>query len=177
MWLSDAQAQAIISHARADVPNEACGLIIGRGERATEIIRIPNIAANSQHTYHMDERALVSALSKLEALGLELVGIYHSHPASDPIPSQTDIRQATYPETPYLIVGLKNATVSLAAWKMRAGQVSEVPLHVGSTPPPPESSNLSPAQKTAILLSALIAFALLIVVLLSLLPPAPLIPR
>jgi hypothetical protein len=60
---------------------------------------------------------------------------------------------------------------------MRAGQVSEVPLHIGSTPPLPESSALSPAQKTAILLSALIAFALLIVVSLSLLPPAPLIPR
>jgi proteasome lid subunit RPN8/RPN11 len=176
MWLTDAQAQAIIQHARVDAPNEACGLLVGRQNRVSEIIHIPNNAADPQHHYHMDEKALVTALSRLETRGLELLGIYHSHPAGDPIPSQTDIRQATYSDTPYLIIGLKNGTASLAAWKMRAGQVDAVPLHIGDMPPP-ETPALSSAQKTAILLSALIAFALLIVVSLSLLPPAPLIPR
>lgn len=175
MWLTDPQAQAIIEHARADAPNEACGLVIGRQNRVSEIIHIPNTAADPQHQYRMDDKALVTTLSRLEARGLELLGIYHSHPAGDPLPSPTDIRQATYPNTPYLIVGLKNDTASLAAWKMRAGQVDAVPLHIGDTPP--ETPALSSAQKTAILLSALIAFALLIVVSLSLLPPAPLIPR
>lgn len=175
MWLTDAQVQGIIDHARADAPNEACGLIIGRQNRVTEIIRIPNSATDPLHQYRMDEKALVTALSSLETQGLALFGIYHSHPAGDAIPSQTDIRQATYPDTPYLIIGLKYGTASLAVWKMRRGQVDAVPLHIGETPP--ETTTLTTPQKTAILLSALIAFTLLIVVSLSLLPPAPLISR
>ncbi len=99
------------------------------------------------HAYYMDERALVAALISLEARGLELIGFYHSHPHSDPIPSPTDVRQATYPDTPYLIVGLKDGAARLAAWQMRYGQVSEVPLHVGSEPPPESPQSLSQRAK------------------------------
>jgi proteasome lid subunit RPN8/RPN11 len=175
MWLSEAHAQAIIAHARADAPREACGIIIGHNERATDVIPVPNIADDPLHTYIMDEQKMVAILSSLNRRDLELVGFYHSHPNSDPIPSPTDIRQATYPDTPYLIVGLKGGSAQLAAWKMRAGQVSEVPVSIGeivpNTPPP-----LSDTQKVAIVLAALIAAGALIVVSLSLLPPAPAIP-
>ncbi len=176
MWLSTAQAQEIVAHARADLPNEACGLIAGHGDRAAEIIPIPNAAAQPLHSYYMDERALAAALMGIESRGLELIAFYHSHPESDPIPSRTDQRQATYPDTPYLIVGLKNNDPRLAAWRLRPGQVTQVDLQVGGDPPPAAAS-LSSAQKTAILISVLIAFALLIVVSLTLLPPAPVIPR
>jgi proteasome lid subunit RPN8/RPN11 len=175
MWLSPEQARAIVDHARADAPNEACGLIAGRGqsERASEIIPIANIAADAVHQYHMDDVALVKAFMSLEARGLEVIGFYHSHPAGEPIPSRTDIAQATYPDTPYLIGGLKGGA-KLATWTMRAGQVDEVPLHIGDeSPPVPVNAASSGAQKTAILVSAVIAFILLIVVSLSLLPPAP----
>jgi proteasome lid subunit RPN8/RPN11 len=172
MWLSPEQAQAIVAHAREDAPREACGLIAGRGDRASEIIPVANIADDPVHAYHMDEIALVKAFTSIEARGLEVVGFYHSHPAGEPIPSRTDIAQATYPDTPYLIVGLKGGA-KLAAWTMRAGQVDEVPLHVGTEPPAGTDAASSGAQKTAILLSAVIAFILLIVVSLSLLPPAP----
>lgn len=175
MRLSKAQAQAIIAHARADSPREACGIIVGHNECATEIIPVPNIAAEPLHTYIMDEQKMIAVLSSLDQRRLELIGFYHSHPNSDPVPSPTDIRQATYPDTPYLIVGLKGDSARLAAWKMRAGQVSEVGLIIGENSPntPPA---LSDAQKAAIVLAALIAAAALIVVSLSLLPPAPAIP-
>ncbi len=176
IWLSREQAQTISDHARAESPREACGLIAGQRERAAEIIPIPNIASDPQHAYYMDERALVEALTHLEARHLELIGFYHSHPQSDPIPSQTDVRQANYPNTPYVIVGLKGDAPRLAAWNMSYGRVSEVTLHVGDEPPP-ESASLSRAQKIAILLSAVIALILLIAVSLSLLPPAPVLPR
>ncbi len=176
MWLSEAQAQQLITHAREDAPREACGIIIGRNERAVEILPIANAAVDPVHTYVMEERALAAALTSLERRGLQLVAFYHSHPNSDPIPSPTDIRQAAYPETPYLIVGLKGGTPALAAWKLGSGQVSEVPVTVGSAPPI-ASAPLSGAQKAAILLAALISVAVLVVVSLSLLPPAPVIPR
>jgi len=177
MWLTSEQAQIIVAHARAEVPREACGLIAGNGERAAEIIPIPNAAADPLRAYTMDERRLVEALTQFESRGLELIGLYHSHPNSDPIPSPTDVKQASYPDTPYLIVSLKGGETRFAAWTMRYGKVSEVDLYVGNEPPPEKPSSLSRAQKTAILISGLIAFALLIVVSLSLLPPAPAIPH
>ncbi len=176
MWLTPEQAQTIVAHARSEAPREACGIIAGQKDRAVEIIPIPNTAAEPLHTYYMDERRLVETLASLSARHLDLVGFYHSHPHSDPIPSPTDIKQAAYPDTPYLIIGLKGMEARLAAWTMRFGQVSEVPLHVGTDAPPPTSA-LSNAQKIAILLSALIAFILVIVLSLSLLPPAPQIPH
>lgn len=174
MWLSSEQAQAIVAHVRTDAPREACGVILGRqGEQAREVIPIANIADDPIRTYHMDDVALLKAFTGAEARGLEVVGFYHSHPAGEPIPSRTDIAQATYPDTPYLIVGLKGGT-KLAAWTMRAGHVDSVPVHIGDAPPPaPISAAGTGAQKTAIVMSAIIAFILLIVVSLSLLPPAP----
>ncbi len=178
IWLTPEHAQALIDHARAEAPREACGLIAGRGQRAAEIIPVANAAADPIHAYSMDEQAFAAALMGLESRGLELIGFYHSHPQSEPIPSATDIRQAHYPDTPYLIVGLKGGHADIAGWLMRYGQVSPVTIHVGSEPPPaPLKPTFSQAQKTAILMGALIAFALMIVVSLSLLPPAPPIPR
>ncbi len=170
MWLTPDLSRAILAHARAEAPREACGLIVGREQRAAEIIPIPNLAADPLHAYSMDPAALVRAFTSLEARKLDLIAFYHSHPHSDPIPSPADVKQATYPDTPYLIVSLPRAEARL--WRLHYGQVSEELLYVGSQPTS-EPQSLSNAQKTAILLSALIAVVLLIVVSLSLLPPAP----
>lgn len=176
MWLTHAQAQAIARHARADFPREACGLLVGRGDRVAEVIPVANAAADPLRTYVMEPRALAAALAGLDARGLELLAFYHSHPHGDPIPSATDKALATYPDTPYLIVGLNGGQARMSAWLMRPGQVDEVPIHVGDQPPPPQAA-ASQAQRVAIFLSAIIAFILLIVVSLSLLPPAPPIPH
>jgi proteasome lid subunit RPN8/RPN11 len=176
LWLSHEQARALVKHAQAAAPNEACGIIAGEKSRAVEIIPIANAAENPQQTYYMDEQALARALLPLHRRGMSLLAFYHSHPKSDPIPSPVDVRSATYPDTPYLIVGLKGEP-RLAAWQMRYGEVTPVPLHIGFDPPESSTgSELTKAQKIAILLSALIAFVLVLVLSLSLLPPAPAIP-
>ena len=176
LWLTHEQAQALIRHARDDAPNEACGVIAGEKDCAAEIIPIPNAAADPQQTYYMDERALARALLSLERRGLSLLAFYHSHPSSETIPSPVDVRHATYPDTPYLIVGLKGEP-RLAAWQIRYGDVTPVPLHIGFAPPAPAAhAEPTSAQKAAILLGALIAFVLVLVLSLTLLPPAPPIP-
>jgi proteasome lid subunit RPN8/RPN11 len=179
LWLTHAQASAILDHARAEAPREACGLVAGVSEagmyKAVEIIPVANTAPDPQRLYQMDERELARQITRLNARGLSLVGLYHSHPAGDPIPSPVDVAQATYPDTAYLIAGLKHG--ELAAWEIRYGQVRPVDLHIGSQPPPQTGERLSRAQQTAIIAAALLAFTLLIVISLSLLPPAPIIPR
>jgi proteasome lid subunit RPN8/RPN11 len=178
LWLTEVQAKAILDQAREEAPREACGLIAGVIERgvyrAVEIIPVANAAPDPLHLYHMDERELARQLTRLYARGLSLIGLYHSHPAGDPIPSPVDIAQAAYPDTACLIAGLRRG--ELAAWEIAHGQVRPISLHIGSQPPPPTDALLSRAQQTAIIAAAVLAFALLIVISLSLLPPAPPIP-
>jgi proteasome lid subunit RPN8/RPN11 len=174
LWLTETQARAIADHALTEAPREVCGIIAGIKSRAVEILPIANVAAEPYHSYTMDARQYVQTLLALEARGLSLLGFYHSHPTGDPIPSDVDVKQATYPQTPYVIIGLKGQP-RLAAWQIDYGQVTPIPLYVGLTPPENKVA-ITTAQKTAILMSALIAFALMIVLSLSLLPPAPPIP-
>ena len=174
LWLTQAQAELLVRLSREAAPHEMCGLLAGTGNQVTEVIPIPNAATDSQRTYMLDEREYVRALMTLEARGLLLLAFYHSHPSGDPIPSPVDVQHAFYPDTPYLIVGLRGHP-RLSAWLLRPGQAVPVNVHIGFNAPE-EDTGMTQAQKTAVLVSALIAFALLIVLSLSLLPPAPPIP-
>jgi proteasome lid subunit RPN8/RPN11 len=176
LWLTDEQAQAIVRHVLADVPREACGMIAGRDNRAELIIAAHNAAADPLHYYEIDHKTLVQAMFDIERRGLTLLGIYHSHPAGDPIPSQTDITQSAYPDVVYLIIGLRGDEPRFNGWHIRRHEVEPVTLHIGSLPPEQETRRLSNSQKAAILISVIVAFVFMMILSLSLLPPAPEIP-
>jgi [CysO sulfur-carrier protein]-S-L-cysteine hydrolase len=178
IWMTEEQAQIIARHALADSPNEACGIVGGVGSHVYEVIAAQNTAANPQHHYHMDERDLSDTLFKLQKAGMSIIAFYHSHPAGDFRPSLTDIERAYYPDTAYIIVGLRDGTPRMAAWQIKNREVSSVEIHVGLQPPDSASEMLpiSKAQKVAIFVSALLAFIFMLVLSLSLLPPAPAIP-
>lgn len=175
LWLHPDQATTLVEYARLARPQEACGLLVGRGERVEAIIPIQNSAADPAHNYRLNEDAYIRALFQAQRGGQSLLAFYHSHPASAPIPSSEDIRQATYPHTPYLIIGFPGSQAALAAWLLRPDQVERVDLHIGVRPPKPAEPGLSAAQKTAVALAALLAFAFFILLSLSLLPPAPIL--
>ena len=103
----------------------------------------------------------------------ELVGFYHSHPKGKPIPSQEDISDAYWPDAIYVIAGLKRNNPSLAAWRIINGRVSSVGICTGKKYSEVASDEMSNAQKTAIIVGAVVVLAILIFVSLTLLPPAP----
>ncbi len=173
LWLSHEQALTIAQHALADHPAEACGMIGGRGSVAHVVVPLPNAAADPLRQYVIEPQALVRTLYDFERTGLALIGIYHSHPDGEPRPSPTDIREAAYPETAYLIVGVRQGETRFAAWQINREQVLPLELHIGGDKPEAEHSTLTRAQIIAILISALIAFAIMLSISLSLLPPAP----
>jgi|FLYN01.1.fsa_nt_gi proteasome lid subunit RPN8/RPN11 len=176
LWLTEAQAKTIVQQAIDEAPREACGVIGGIGERAERTVALTNVASDPHHFYQLDTKALDQAVRAFRADGLSLIGIYHAHPKGDPIPSPTDVKNAPHLAVSHLIVGLRHSTPHLAAWRIHHGQVERVELHIGaSAPDVRNSSPLSQAQKTAIILSALIAVLLVLVISLSLLPPAPVI--
>jgi len=99
---------AMIAHARETAPEECCGLIGGVSEtRAVTLYRLRNVTPNRESAYEAAPEDLFAAQRKMRERGEDLVAIYHSHPrASDPNPSDTDVRLAYYPSAKYLIVGL-----------------------------------------------------------------------
>jgi len=121
----------VIAHARADAPNECCGMIASRDGEAVSVHRARNAAA-SPLRYEIDGMEQYKIQSAIEDAGLELGAIYHSHTRSAPLPSQTDINLAFYPEALYLIVGLEDGEADVRAWSIVDGQVAEARLEVRS---------------------------------------------
>ena len=120
----------VIAHARADAPNECCGMIASRDGEAVSVHRARNAAA-SPLRYEIDGKEQYAIQSEIEDAGLDLGAIYHSHTRSAPLPSQTDINLAFYPESLYVIVGLQDGEPDVRAWRIVGGQVSEAELEVG----------------------------------------------
>jgi proteasome lid subunit RPN8/RPN11 len=176
IWLTTSQAEQVARHAFAEAPQEACGLIAGAGVQAQHIIPVANIAADPRRRYEMDHAELVRAIFEIQSSGLSLIGIYHSHPDSDPIPSPTDIQQANYPDTACVIVSLSGEKPRLAGWRISATQVSHPSAHWLNPPAEIAEEELTPAQRAAIVVGALLALVLVLIVSLSLLPPAPPVP-
>lgn len=99
----------MVAHARADLPNECCGMVGGRDGAATSVIRVENAAA-SPLRFEMDPQGQYNALKEIEEDGGELLAIYHSHTKSAAYPSQTDVNQAVnWPDAIYVIVSLQDA--------------------------------------------------------------------
>jgi proteasome lid subunit RPN8/RPN11 len=110
--------EAIIAHAREGKPDEVCGIVRGRGDRAIEVIRAHNVAEDREQNYTVDPRALLLQF-EFEDAGDEMVAIYHSHPVSPPYPSATDAWNANYPDAIYLICSLEDDDAPLLrAWRL-----------------------------------------------------------
>jgi proteasome lid subunit RPN8/RPN11 len=97
LWLK------MCSHANKELPEEACGLLAGKGQQVVEIYPVPNIL-HSPMRYRMDPAYQLRVFLDIEESGLELTGIYHTHPRGPNYPSETDIAEAYYPESIYVIL-------------------------------------------------------------------------
>lgn len=113
----------LVNEARAAVPRECCGLLVGAGLRVTRLAAARNLAA-SPSRYDIAPEDHFAALRSARAEGLAVVGAYHSHPSSPPVPSPTDRAEAV-PDFLYVIVGLAPAP-AVRAWRLVDGNF--VPL-------------------------------------------------
>ncbi len=129
--ISPEQLQQMLEHVAEEAPIEACGLLGGSNFRVQQVVPIKN-AAESQVRYRMDPAEQVSALFSFEERGMELVAIYHSHPAGPPGPSSTDIREDAYPEALQLIWFLEMGDWVCRAYRFGEGGAVELPMSLGS---------------------------------------------
>jgi [CysO sulfur-carrier protein]-S-L-cysteine hydrolase len=133
--LSADLVQAMIDHARAEYPNEMCGLIVGDGlaadgGRALRWEPTRNRAASPlRYDIHPDD--LLRLTIATEEADEEFWAIVHSHTHSPARPSATDVGLAFYRDAIFLLVSLAEDEPALAAWRIVDGTVYPVELLVG----------------------------------------------
>jgi proteasome lid subunit RPN8/RPN11 len=124
------------AHMESCRPLEGCGLLAGKDDVVASVMLMAN-QARSQTRFRMDPIEQIRAFRWLEVNGLDLVGIYHSHPAGpettvarDNGPSATDIAEATYPAV-NVIWTRPHGTWQAHGYWIENGQASEVELTIG----------------------------------------------
>ncbi len=133
--ISAALVEELVAHARAENPNECCGMIAGYDGEARRIYRATNTEA-SPFMYVMDPREQLAIMDEIDEAGWDLMGIYHSHTRSAAYPSRTDVELAFFPLTAYVIVSLAGDDPDVRAFRLtrtapEGEQIEEIPVQVG----------------------------------------------
>jgi [CysO sulfur-carrier protein]-S-L-cysteine hydrolase len=110
---------AMVNHALDERPNECCGLLAGSDGVITRIYRASNVAEPKTVRYDVDSGELVRIFTDMREKDVDHLGIYHSHPNSEPRPSATDRKLARYDSVVYFIVSLRSRRPRVEAWRMR----------------------------------------------------------
>lgn len=131
--------EEIVAHARAGYPNEACGVVAGQDGRAVAVYPMAN-AERSPVIYRFESNEQRRVFSEIEEKGWDLLAFFHSHPATEAYPSETDrsiamwtdpVTEETvpaYPGTRYLILSLRDD--ELRAFRFEGGQPVEEELTI-----------------------------------------------
>ena len=122
---------AMVAHARADHPDEACGVIAGPegSDRPTRFIPMIN-AARSPTFYEFDSMDLLRLYREMDDCDEVPVVVYHSHTATEAYPSRTDISYASEPAAHYVLIstretGNADGPYELRSYRIVDGVVSE----------------------------------------------------
>ncbi len=129
MRVRRAALDAMIDHARAELPNECCGLLVGGPEEIVRAEPARNLQS-SPTRFLVDPEAHFAAMKRARAEGLVVVGAYHSHPQTAAWPSATDTTELAGPDEFHVIVSLSNAPgdPALRAFRFRGGNFESVEI-------------------------------------------------
>ena len=135
LQLTHSDYARIVGHARACLPEEACGLIAGsvpdEGGAATvrQVYLLENVDHTNEH-FSMAPEEQLAAVKDMRAHGWEPLGNWHSHPETPSRPSEEDKRLANDPQAAYLILSLMHADAPVlnAFCVSREKQVGRIPL-------------------------------------------------
>ncbi len=130
--IRDDLVKAMVAHARADHPDEACGIIAGPegADRPERFVAMLN-AERSPTFYRFDSGEQLRVWRQMDAADEVPVVIYHSHTATEAYPSRTDVSFAAEPDAHYVLVSTRDPdTHELRSYRIRDGVVTEEPVEV-----------------------------------------------
>jgi [CysO sulfur-carrier protein]-S-L-cysteine hydrolase len=122
----------IVAHARADHPDEACGVLAGPAgsDRPERFVAMLN-AERSPTFYRFDSAEQFLLWRDMDERDEEPVVIYHSHTATEAYPSRTDIALAAEPAAHYVLVSTREPDrTEFRSFRIVDGQVTEEPVTV-----------------------------------------------
>ena len=120
----------IVAHARADHPDEACGVLAGPAgsDRPERFIPMTN-AERSPTFYRFDSAEQFRVWREMDDRDEEPVVIYHSHTATQAYPSRTDISYAAEPGAHYVLVSTRDEhATEFRSYRIVDGEVTEEPV-------------------------------------------------
>src|SRR3989338_9526610 len=122
--------EEMVKHCREEFPNEACGILAGRDGCVEKVYTMAN-AQKTPDNFFMDPKEQLKVTKDMRNLGLEMLGIYHSHVVSRAYPSSRDVEMAFYSEASYVILSLKDKNnPSIRSFKIKEGKILEEELKI-----------------------------------------------
>ncbi len=118
----------MIAHLRSTLPLEGCGIIAVESGIAVHLFPGTN-TESSETRYNMDLAEIVEAFNEIDRNGWQLGALFHSHPRSIPAPSETDLRNAFYPDALMVIVSFAVEPPEARAYRVD-GSIREVPIEL-----------------------------------------------
>lgn len=115
---------------RQGYPRETCGLLLGtRSDRTHLVVRVRQArnlnVARAGDRYELDPEDYLAADGEARSSGLEIIGVWHSHPDHPARPSVTDAA-AAWPEWSYVIVAVNGTGVEdIRSWRLNGAQFDE----------------------------------------------------
>ncbi|GAB3963729.1 M67 family metallopeptidase [Actinoallomurus sp. NPDC050550] len=122
----------IVAHARADHPDEACGVVAGAvgSDRPSRFIPMAN-AERSPTFYRFDSMEQFKVWREMDDRDEEPVVIYHSHTATEAYPSRTDLSYASEPNAHYVLVSTRHDDeTEFRSYRIVDGKVDEEEVRV-----------------------------------------------
>ena len=121
----------MIGHCLSGLPDEACGLLVGSygGDEASHLFVTKNAAASAM-IYEIDPKDMLRVDREAQALGADIMGVFHSHTNTDAYPSPTDVAQALDPGWHYVLVSLRDTHPVVRSYAIVNGEISEEQVEV-----------------------------------------------
>jgi proteasome lid subunit RPN8/RPN11 len=135
MKITDAQLKQIYAHAKETYPHECCGFLLGNFDDGLvrQVRRATNQNTDRTDRFIISGEEYAQTQFATDEAGLDIVGVYHSHPDWPPIPSQTDMGSA-WEEVHYLIVSVhEGMPLNTNVWRLAGDgprRFKRVPLEI-----------------------------------------------
>lgn len=132
LTIDRATYDAIVAHARADHPDECCGVVAGPvgSDRPERYVQMTN-AERSPTFYRFDSHEQLRVWREMDDRDEEPVVIYHSHTATEAYPSRTDISYASEPGAHYVLVSTRDPQdVEFRSFRIVDGEITEEGVRV-----------------------------------------------
>ena len=120
----------VVVHCQRQYPKEACGILAGSGERVSQVYSMRNVE-DSPIGYAMDPTEQFQLEKTMRQRNQRMIGIYHSHTATDAYPSPVDVSLAISPDISYVLVSLAHqAKPVIKSYRIVDGTITKEDVRV-----------------------------------------------